>query len=136
MSATPVPPLARRSGPEDQSRPGLIARVWHARATQADFPAYLAHVSERIFPALQTIPGYAGGLVLEGREAVPENTETPALVDVQVITWWQSLDSIRAFAGEDGSRAIVEPAARAVLVEFDATVRHYSLRATGSAHTD
>ncbi len=44
-----------------------------------------------------------------------------------VVTRWDSLESIRSFAGSDIERAVVEPGAAAALVEFDARVRHYEV---------
>jgi hypothetical protein len=40
---------------------------------------------------------------------------------------WQSMDAVRAFAGAAPEQAVVEPAARAVLVEFDDFVTHYEV---------
>jgi hypothetical protein len=42
--------------------------------------------------------------------------------------WFDSLDAVNAFAGEDHETAVMPPAARAVLSRFDATSRHYELR--------
>ena len=38
-----------------------------------------------------------------------------------------SMEAIRKFAGDDPERAVVEPAARAVLLAFDERVRHYEV---------
>ena len=40
---------------------------------------------------------------------------------------WRSLNAIRAFAGTDIEKAVVEPDAVAALIEFDTTVRHYEI---------
>ena len=45
------------------------------------------------------------------------------------IMWFESLDSVRAFAGDDYEAAVVPPAARAVLARFDARSQHYDVRA-------
>jgi hypothetical protein len=37
------------------------------------------------------------------------------------------MDAIRAFTGDDIEAAVVEPAARAVLADFDSRVRHIEL---------
>jgi hypothetical protein len=37
------------------------------------------------------------------------------------------MDSIRAFAGCNIEKAVVEPGAVATLIEFDADVRHYEV---------
>jgi Ethanolamine utilization protein EutJ (predicted chaperonin) len=37
------------------------------------------------------------------------------------------MDAIRAFAGMDVEKAVVEPGAVAALMEFDSRVRHYDV---------
>ncbi len=39
-------------------------------------------------------------------------------------TFWESREAIRAFAGEDITVAIVEPEARAMLLDFDRSATH------------
>ncbi len=48
-------------------------------------------------------------------------------VGIFVITTWTSRDAIRAFAGADIERAVVEPEAAAALTSFDATVQHWDV---------
>ena len=43
------------------------------------------------------------------------------------MTLWDSLDAIKAFAGDDIGTAIVEPEARAVLSDFDSFADHYEV---------
>jgi hypothetical protein len=47
--------------------------------------------------------------------------------ELQVLTRWKSMDSIRQFAGDDSELAVVEPEAKAVLLEFDSRVTHFNL---------
>ena len=42
--------------------------------------------------------------------------------------WFDSLESVEAFAGADYETAVVPPKARAVLKRFDARSRHYEVR--------
>jgi hypothetical protein len=49
------------------------------------------------------------------------------LVEILVMTMWKSMDDVRRFTGDDPVQAVVEPEARAVLSDYDATVRHYAL---------
>jgi hypothetical protein len=44
-----------------------------------------------------------------------------------VLTLWRSMGTIRAFAGHEIEKAVVEPDAVAALIEFDANVRHYDV---------
>jgi hypothetical protein len=43
--------------------------------------------------------------------------------------WFDSLDAVRAFAGEDFEVAVVPPKARALLCRFDERSQHYEVKA-------
>ena len=45
------------------------------------------------------------------------------------IMWFDSLEAVRAFAGEDYELAVVPPKARALLSRFDARSQHYEVKA-------
>ncbi len=68
-------------------------------------------------PKLERLAGYLG-LYLVRRTVADE-------MEYQVLTLWESMDAIRAFAGDHPERAVVEPEAVAVLRRFDREVRHY-----------
>lgn len=97
----------------------MIARVWSARTTPARAPAYVEHLRSQVLPALRRVDGYSGAMLLE--RAVPD------AVEIRVITFWQSLDSIRGFAGADPEAAVVAEEAAALLTEFGRRVRHYEI---------
>jgi hypothetical protein len=42
-------------------------------------------------------------------------------VEFLAVTLWESIDSVRAFSGQDPNVAIVEPEGRAALASFSAT---------------
>ena len=71
------------------------------------------------------IPGYRGIHLLR-RDLGDE-------VEFVTIMWFDSLDAVRAFAGEDYETAVVPPKARAVLSRFDARSQHYSVQAEQKA---
>jgi hypothetical protein len=47
--------------------------------------------------------------------------------EVVVATVWDSIDAIRAFAGEDHEVAVVEPVVRELLDRFDDRVTHFTV---------
>jgi hypothetical protein len=51
----------------------------------------------------------------------------PNAVEITVVTFWRSLDSIRAFAGNDVEAAVVADEAAALLTQFDRHVRHHKV---------
>jgi heme-degrading monooxygenase HmoA len=94
----------------------MIARLWRGRAKSAkDADTYQRHVTTKVLPELKGIAGHRSAQVLRRGE------------EFLVITFWESMDAIRRFAGEDPERAVVEPEARAVLAEFDDLVQHYEV---------
>ncbi len=94
----------------------MIARLWRGFAgTPAGAEAYQQHVTSKVLPALRGIEGHRGARVLRrGEEFI-------------VVTFWESMDAVRKFAGPDPERAVVEPEARAVLREFEERVSHYEV---------
>ena len=66
--------------------------------------------------------GYAGAKLLE--------CASSDQVEIVVITFWRSLDSIRGFAGADLEAAVVADEAAAVLTQFDRRVRPYKVVVT------
>ena len=67
----------------------------------------------------KSLAGYAGAKLLQ--------RTTGTGVEVVVLTWWESLDAIRAFAGDDLETAVVADAAAALLTDYDRRVRHYEV---------
>jgi heme-degrading monooxygenase HmoA len=99
----------------------VIARVWRGCTTAENARAYGRHFTGRVRPELACIPGHRGALLLRRELA------GAAKFEFLVVTTWDSMDAVKAFAGPDPERAVVEPAARAVLSEFDESVRHYEV---------
>ena len=50
-------------------------------------------------------------------------------VESMTVMWFESIDAVRAFAGEDYEMAVVPPKARELLKRFDARSQHYEVRA-------
>jgi hypothetical protein len=97
----------------------MIARVWSAQTTPARAPAYVAHVRTQVLPRLRMVDGYGGAMLLE--------RALPGAVEVIVLTFWRSVDSIRDFAGDDLEGAVVAEEAVVLLTPFDRRVRHYEV---------
>jgi heme-degrading monooxygenase HmoA len=105
----------------------MILRLWKGRARIDSADAYQQHVTTTVFPKLQALPEYVRGRVL--RRTVDGQ------VEFLVMTEWVSLDAVRTFAGDALDRAVVDPAARAVLTTFDDHVEHFEIVADDLART-
>ena len=97
----------------------MIIREWRARASSSKAEAYPKHFHDKVVPELRQVLGFVGAQL--SRRQLGDK------IEFLVLTRWQSMDAIRAFAGTDVEKAVVEPGAVAALVEFDTTVRHYEV---------
>jgi antibiotic biosynthesis monooxygenase (ABM) superfamily enzyme len=98
----------------------VILRYWRGWTTLQNADSYQKIVSEQVLPgiAARQLNGYYGAYLLRrdlGQEA-----------EFATVMLFDSLDSVRAFAGEDYETAYVPPAARAVLAHFDEKSAHYT----------
>ncbi|MDX2203431.1 MAG: antibiotic biosynthesis monooxygenase [Hyphomicrobiaceae bacterium] len=97
----------------------MVIREWRAVAEPGSVQGYRQHFHSKVLPQLRQIAGFAGAHLAQRRR--------DDAIELLVLTRWQSLDAIRAFAGDDPEVAIVEPEAAAVLIAFDGHVRHYDV---------
>jgi heme-degrading monooxygenase HmoA len=44
-----------------------------------------------------------------------------------VLTYWESMEAVKRFAGDDADLAVVEEDARAALTSYDARVAHFEV---------
>lgn len=103
----------------------MIIREWRGRANHLRGNAYPKHFRGVVLPELHRLKGFRGATLAQRK--------LDDRIEFVVLTRWDSLEAIRAFAGSDIERAVVEPGAAAALVEFDARVRHYEVTEEVSA---
>jgi hypothetical protein len=101
----------------------MISRVWHGWTTPANADAYEALLKSEIFTGIQDrqIAGYRG-IHLFRRNLGDE-------VEFVTVMWFDTIEAVRVFAGEDYEVAVVPPKARALLSRFDAGSQHYEVKA-------
>jgi heme-degrading monooxygenase HmoA len=97
----------------------MIARTWRGHAAPDKPDDYVRHFNGSVLPELFSIDGFLGATLLRRKR---QND-----IEFLVITRWESLDAIKAFAGDHYERAVVEPGAVAALQDFDETVEHYEV---------
>ena len=100
----------------------MIGRIWHGWTKPENADKYERLLREEIFPAIgaKKVAGYKG-IQLFRR---PLDNE----IEFITIMWFDSLDAVRAFAGEDYEVAVVPPKARVLLSRFDARSQHYEIK--------
>jgi heme-degrading monooxygenase HmoA len=102
----------------------MIARYWSA--TTANSPdRYRQHFQETVVPNLEALAGFRGCYLLEHASA-EHGTKFVA------VTLWESADHIKAFAGDDITRAHVEPEGQDALTDFDREAVNFTV----SVHSD
>ena len=104
--------------PGTQSPPRVV-RQWTGVVKPGRANAYIAHLQLETVPSLRRIAGFVHAAIM--RREVEDGTE------FQVTTYWHSLDAIRAFAGEDITKAVVPPAAQELMVRYDDRAVHFDI---------
>ena len=99
----------------------MICRLWRGWTTPGNADAYESIVRGEVIPGIEArhIPGFRHIDLM--KRAVGDE------VEFQTLMWFDSLDSIKAFVGEDYSVSHVPDAAHAVLKRFDDRVAHYEV---------
>ena len=100
----------------------MIARLWHGRVLPEDADAYDAFLAERAIPDYARIPGNRGVRILR--------REAKDAVHFVTLSFWDSEDAIRAFAGSDLLKAKYYPEDADYLLEFEPEVVHYVVTAS------
>ncbi len=101
----------------------MMSRIWHGWTTATNADAYEVLLKSEIFIGIQNrqISGYRGIQLL--RRTMGDE------VEFMTIMWFDSIDAIRTFAGEDYEKAVVPAKARALLLRFDERSQHYEVKA-------
>jgi heme-degrading monooxygenase HmoA len=97
----------------------MIARHWRGLVRRERAAAYVEHLQSETLPQLVQLAGFQDAKVLR--------RELAHGVEFLVVTFWESLDAIRAFAGNDVDSAVVPPKARDMMIEYDRRARHYEV---------
>ncbi|MFJ9542838.1 antibiotic biosynthesis monooxygenase family protein [Streptomyces sp. NPDC101225] len=99
----------------------MICRVWRGWTTPENADAYERIVRGQVIPGIEKrrIPGFLS-IDLVRRERDDD-------VEFMTVMWFDSLDSVRSFMGEDYETAHVPAEARAVLADFDERSAHYEV---------
>lgn len=102
----------------------MISRHWKGITKPGLLDRYIAHLQHDTFPALSAIPGFRSASIL--KRDVRDGTE------VHVVTLWDSMDAVRAFAGETADIAVVPPVVQELMADYDRRVVHYDVVGTHS----
>jgi heme-degrading monooxygenase HmoA len=97
----------------------MIARIWHGRTKIEDFEEYTEFMKSRAIPDYQKTEGF---VKLTFLRKVDGNVG-----HFKLITFWENLEVIKNFAGEDFEKAKYYPEDAKYLLEFEEKVTHYEV---------
>lgn len=95
----------------------VITRLWRGWTTIGDADAYERFLLDELFPSMRAIPGFRGADVLR-------RTEDREVAFI-TLTRFDSVDAVRAFAGEDYETPVLEPQAIALLARYERRAVHF-----------
>jgi heme-degrading monooxygenase HmoA len=97
----------------------MIARIWHGAVPREKSESYLKLMRDVALPEYKATPGNRGAWCLRR----PDGERT----HFEMLTFWDDVDAIRRFAGEDYEAAKYYDFDAAYLIEMEPHVRHYEL---------
>lgn len=100
----------------------MIARTWHGRVPAARADEYYEYLLRTGIPDYRRTPGNRGVYVFRRVEG--------NVAHFLLTSLWESLASIRAFAGDDLERARYYPEDTGYLLELEPAVTHYEVLST------
>jgi len=100
----------------------MISRIWHGYTTPENADTYETLLKGEVIVGIteRKIPGF--------HEIQVFRRELDDEVEFITVMWFDSIEAVRAFAGDDYETAVVPKKARAVLSRFDERSQHYEVR--------
>lgn len=102
----------------------MIARVWRGRTPAEKADAYAAFLERTGLTDYRATPGNRGVLALRRIQG--------GVAEFELISFWESFEAIRRFAGADEEKAFYYPEDDEFLLEKEPRVAHYEVLANGS----
>ncbi len=94
----------------------MIARIWRGWAPNETADDYQRHYASEVAEHLTGVDGFRGARLLRQDDGDE--------VRFTSITFFENLDAVRRFAGDEFDRAVVEEDARRALSHWDERVAH------------
>jgi hypothetical protein len=100
-----------------------VARIWRGWTTVENADAYQAVVDGEVLPAIfeRHIPGLVSAHLMRA-DAVIDGE-----VEFATILWFENLDNVKNFMGDEYQRSHVPENAQAVLKRFDSKAKHFHI---------
>ena len=102
----------------------MIARIWHGAIPVSKSEDYLDRMRRIALPEYQATPGNRAAYCLHRTEA--------DVMHLLMLTFWDDIDAIKRFAGDDYSLAKYYDFDSEYLLEMERHVQHYEVDAANS----
>ncbi|MBH8562801.1 antibiotic biosynthesis monooxygenase [Nostoc sp. CENA67] len=112
------PVVAQQNRSSTQSKT-VVARIWHGKTLTTKAAEYYNYLNEAGIKKIQAIPGNLGVQVLRRTDG--------KITEFTVISYWESRDAIRAFAGNDIEKVRFLPKDHEYLIEPETKVKHFDV---------
>ena len=97
----------------------MIARIWKGKTKREHLEAYEQFMNERAVPDYSKTPGFVKLIFLKRKDTEYAHFE--------LITFWENMEVIRNFAGDDTEKAKYYPEDQNFLLEFPEKVVHFEV---------
>ena len=97
----------------------MVERHWKGLVKKDNKEDYIHHLTTDTFVSLNKMNGFLGSKLL--------TKETDEAIEFLVITLWESLESIKEFAGEDINTAVVPDHIEDLFIDYEFYVTHYDV---------
>jgi heme-degrading monooxygenase HmoA len=97
----------------------MIARIWRGVVRESDKDVYYEYLQKTGLQEYAAVPGNRGVHTLRRVK--------DGCCEFVILTFWESWDAIRAFAGEEYEKAVYYPEDQRYLLEQLPFVEHYEL---------
>ena len=94
----------------------MKCRIWRGKTTVENSSAYITLLKSVVLPSIKWVDGYRGGILLSKADKESNSIEFTTL------TFFNSIDAIKLFAGENYTLAVVPEIATKLLKEYDKVV--------------
>jgi hypothetical protein len=100
----------------------MVCRVWRGWTKEAQAQSYDDYLQKDLFPRLShelRSRGYCGYQLLR----IPRGDE----IEFMTMLWFESVESVRSFAGENYETPVISDKARSLLAHFADRADHYQV---------
>ena len=97
----------------------MVARVWHGRTPLDKAEEYRQYLFDVGVKKIASLPGNRGVQMM--------TTKTSDAGDFTIVSFWDSIEAIKGYAGADYTKVHDLPRDKDFLIDHEPLVRHYAL---------